>query len=181
MAEPRTPKQLKEALAGLGCPAVSCATIAGLSKSRLSEILAGQHQPVNGEIAHIEAAIAEMQALLDEHPGLPIDFSDGVRIRQLLEVRRESPAREIQAILRELKVPFQVFVKLQVDDLVNLSDAYKVLNGIDANPEHTRVLLQLAKKLQDYAQTFPEPNWVDVYAVRSTLRRWAEIERARKV
>jgi hypothetical protein len=169
---------IKIALTELDCSAGALAAICGLTNSRMSELLNEQRLPAGDEAQRIEAAVADMKALAQEYMGIPINFRNAVRIRKLLEERRQGPARELGSMIRELKIPFSTFVQLQFQEPISLLDANRVLNNAaGANPKHVQSLLRLAHLLRDYAQALDPVDWRDTYAVKATLKRWAEIER----
>jgi transcriptional regulator with XRE-family HTH domain len=171
-------QQLKQDMAGLDITNAALAAIADVSAGRLSEILSGLRAPGEDK-ERIETAIADLKGLQAEYVDVPLNFRAAIKIKQILENRKQGPARELQSIIRELNIPFSAFVQLQVHEPVSLLDANRALNGAGADPAHTRALLQLAHQLQDYAQTFPEPRWDDVYAIKSVLARWAAQARER--
>jgi hypothetical protein len=170
--------QVKLDMTSLDLTNSALAVVCDVSTGRISEILSGLRPP-NGDKEKIESAIADMKKLQADYGDLPINFRSALKIKKILEDRKQGPSRELGAIIRELKIPFSVFVRLQFEDVVSPEDCNRALNGNGADPAHTRTLLRLAHSLREFTQSFPEPNWTDVYSIKSVLTRWAAQARER--
>jgi hypothetical protein len=77
-------------LDALPCSVLAFATIYGKrSQSYLAQAFRGNRQLPGNEAQEMLALLDELEALRDDFPQIPIDFSNGLGIRRALEARRD--------------------------------------------------------------------------------------------